>query len=488
MIEVDVVVIGSGFGGSIAAAIAARLGHRVALIERGSHPRFAIGESATPQAGILLAAIADRYDLPGLAPLASYGSWMSTCPHVQRGLKRGFSYFHHQAGAAFTPRDDRGTELLVAASACNDESDTHWFRADVDSYLVQEAVRAGATFLDETRLDSIQQRDGWHLAGRRGSTDVEIRAAFVIDASGAACVLANTLGIPQDPTPPRTRSRALYAHFRGVSPWGGVYDDLGGDRRPHPFPTDAAALHHVFEGGWMYVLHFDSGITSAGFLLDVDHWPLDTDVPVEQEWHALLDRFPSIAAQFATAQAVRPFHRSGLLQRRVDSMTGDSWMMLPHAAAFIDPMHSGGIAHTLAAIERLGGIFEAEEPLRPALLAGHARTTARELDLLDRLVAGGYTTSGRFDLFRCLAMYYFAGADHRERQRRAGDAAAGTAWLNADDEAYCSAVAGACEEARHLVASGADGIEFESRVARDIEPWNHVGLCDRQRANLYDYA
>jgi glycine/D-amino acid oxidase-like deaminating enzyme len=69
--DVDLAIVGSGFGGSILAMVARRLGLRVALIERGRHPRFAIGESSSPLAGILIEQLADRYDLPHLKPLAA---------------------------------------------------------------------------------------------------------------------------------------------------------------------------------------------------------------------------------------------------------------------------------------------------------------------------------------------------------------------------------------------------------------------------------
>ena len=89
--DVDLAVVGSGFGGSILAMVARRLGLRVALIERGRHPRFAIGESSSPLAGILIEQLADRYDLPRLKPLAAFGAWRRAYPEVVCGLKRGFT-------------------------------------------------------------------------------------------------------------------------------------------------------------------------------------------------------------------------------------------------------------------------------------------------------------------------------------------------------------------------------------------------------------
>ena len=43
------------------------------LIERGRHPRFAIGESSTPLANLLLEELADRYDLPRDPPVLEVG-------------------------------------------------------------------------------------------------------------------------------------------------------------------------------------------------------------------------------------------------------------------------------------------------------------------------------------------------------------------------------------------------------------------------------
>ncbi|MGY8753283.1 MAG: NAD(P)-binding protein, partial [Phycisphaerales bacterium] len=91
----DLAILGSGFGGSITALIANQMGMRTVLIEKGSHPRFATGESSTPQADIALATIADTYNLPRLKPLARYGSWKEAYPELNCGPKRGFTYIHH---------------------------------------------------------------------------------------------------------------------------------------------------------------------------------------------------------------------------------------------------------------------------------------------------------------------------------------------------------------------------------------------------------
>src|SRR6266849_4973931 len=96
----DLAIIGSGFGGALTAMVARRLG-------RGTHPRFAIGESTSPLTNLLLEQIARRYDLPRLVPLTEYGKWQRTYPEVGCGLKRGFSFYAHTAGEPFSRREDR---------------------------------------------------------------------------------------------------------------------------------------------------------------------------------------------------------------------------------------------------------------------------------------------------------------------------------------------------------------------------------------------
>src|SRR6266542_1054790 len=112
----DIAVIGSGFAGSLLAIVCRRLGRSVVLIERGRHPRFAIGESSTPLASLLLEELAQRYELPGIAALAKWGSWQKTHPQISCGLKRGFTFYHHRPGQAWNDTPDRGNQLLVAAS------------------------------------------------------------------------------------------------------------------------------------------------------------------------------------------------------------------------------------------------------------------------------------------------------------------------------------------------------------------------------------
>ena len=112
----EVAIVGSGFAGSLLARVLAVLGYDVALLERGTHPRFAIGESTTPLANLSLERLAARYGLADCYHLATHGRWLAHLPELRRGLKRGFTYYRHHPGERFAERGLDSERLLVAAS------------------------------------------------------------------------------------------------------------------------------------------------------------------------------------------------------------------------------------------------------------------------------------------------------------------------------------------------------------------------------------
>ena len=505
-IEADVAVIGAGFGGSLMALILSRIGLRPVLIERGTHPRFAIGESSTPLADLVLETLATRYSLPRLLPLANYGSWQQTYPELACGLKRGFSYFRHQPGRSFAPRDDHENELLVAASAGEADADMHWYRADFDHFLLQEAERAGVPYFDKTQISEITPGTYWTLRGERDQQAVRFKAAFVIDASGEGNLLARRLGIPSGPEGMRTHSRGLYAHFRGVKPWRDMLLARGGRVDEHPFCSDDSALHHVVDEGWMWVLRFNNGITSAGFALDEAAHPLDSSISAAAEWKRLMDRYPSIAEQFADATIVDPgnsLRRTPRMQRRTSQAAGTGWAQLPSTAGFIDPLFSTGNAHTLWGIERLAGILERHwnrPELRDALTA-YSADVVSELGLLDQMVHGCYAGFQQFELMAQFSMLYFAAATVAEDRRRCGRHRWGEAFLRAGDPEFRLVVDGTYERLLECLKQGpvaGQGVgvgvvskenisRFEQHVRENLAPFNIAGLCDKNKHNMYGY-
>ncbi len=171
---------------------------------------------------------------------------------------------------------------------------------------------------------------------------------------------------------------------------------------------------------------------------------------------------------------------------------GPGWALLPHAAYFLDPLFSGGNAHTLLGVERLGRLF-GDHWGRPSLdveLAEYERMLFREVAFLDRLTHGCYLAFGRFGLLSTYTMYYFAAAIHSEDRRRQGVAGLGDEFLFSHDPAFRTALWRAHATLSRLVQQPAGCGEevFMRQAASDIGAFNRTGLCDPAKRNLYPFV
>jgi FADH2 O2-dependent halogenase len=482
-IDVDVAIVGSGFGGSLTALALLKRGRRVALIERGRHPRFAIGESSTPLANLTLEQLADTYDLPGVRAFSQWGSWQRVHPGVAAGLKRGFTFYFHEPGSAFTDPDNRDRQLLVAASPNDEVSDTHWYRPDFDQALVSEAEAAGAIYLDETKIERIGHQGRLSvLEGARGGRAVRIEAAFVIDASGPRGFLHHALQLGEAGERWLPGTQGLYTHFEAVERW----DRIRPPAQTPPYPPDDAAVHHVFDGGWIWILRFNNGLTSAGAALTDARAAALRAADGETAWRRLLAQLPAVKDQFDPARAVLPLIYSPRLSFRSARASGPWWALLPSAAGVIDPLLSTGFALTLFGIVRLLDLLERTSPgpERDAALRAYQRATLDELDATERLVAALYAAMDDPSLFKRLTLLYFAAASFSEAACRLGRPDLAPGFLLSAHPTFGPEMQ-ACTAAALSAPRGPARRTLEQRIDRAIEPFDTIGLLDRRRRDWY---
>lgn len=512
----EIAVVGSGFAGALASRILARLGYDVVLIERGRHPRFAIGESTTPLANLSLERIARRYAFADCWRLAAHGRWREHYPQLRCGLKRGFTFLRHQPGVSFENRGVDSERLLVAASPDDAVADTHWRRADVDQHFVGEAIAAGVYYLDETHLERVAKHaGGMRLTGMRADVPVTVDARFVIDASGPSGFLARGLAIASSPATPRTESALVYGHLAGTRRIADVLPGLPAG----PYADDAGAVHHLVDEGWIYALRFEDGVTSAGALLTPAGLRslhrtarlssgMDgrarrvTEGPdgASALWFTLLGRYPALDALFSDAAVEQPLRFVPRVQHCLTISVGDGWAMLPHTYAFVDPLFSTGIAWSLLGVERLALAFEeaagtANRLPDRAALDRYGALLAAEASQIDHLVAAAYLAMPRFALFAAVAMIYFATASYAEVERRihARDGVAWEGFLGVDDPILASLPAAALERLSAMrvgvhsssPAARREDAAFASWIAEAIAPRNVAGVADPARHNLY---
>lgn len=482
--EADLIIAGSGFGGSLLALIARRMGFSVVLIEKSAHPRFTIGESTTPLTNLYLEEIAERYDLQQLRPLSKWGRWQRAYPGIPAGLKRGFSFFYHEEGKPFEKDPNHNRQLLVAASPHDGVGDTHWYRPAFDAQLVRWAREEGVQFYDRSRITEARFRaDHVSMTFEQKGKSYAVDAKLFVDATGPRGFLFHHLKLEEGDFPLLPRREALYTHFWGVKPF---QPHAGGRKENLPYPANDAAVHHLFDGGWIWLLRFNNGITSAGVSLRKDKaeaLKLSEGAPA---WERLLDRFPGIGDQFKGAEAVLPFRHQSQISFRSQQITGPRWVMLPSSAGFIDPLMSTGFPLNLRGILRLGEMLEEYSDLEKFYdaRATYDHATRHELDLATRMVAALWGNLDDFELFSALSLLYFAATSYSESAIRTGKPQLASSFL-LDDHPKFGALARQCYRRALEPFSPKEKKDFIREVYAVVRPVDVAGLGDRSRKNWY---
>jgi len=324
---------------------------------------------------------------------------------------------------------------------------------------------------------------GWRLEGNRRGATLTLDARFVIDASGPRGVLHRALGLGSGAFPSLPLTEGLYTHFQAVRRLDAM-DIFPSAERP-PYPVDDAAVHHVFDGGWIWVLRFNNGITSAGVAAAprlARELRLRDGAPA---WDRLLARFPTVREQFADARPTLPFVHSAGLPFRSAAAAGPGWALLPSAAAFVDPILSTGFPLTLLGLERLADALETSWGRADfdARIERHAARTLFEADAAAALVAALYARFHDFPAFAALTHLYFAAASFAEAARRLGRPGLGGSFLSADHPTFGPALRACCRKA--LEDDPGEREALRTAIRRAVEPLDVIGLSNSSRRNWY---
>ena len=345
----DVVILGSGLAGSVAGAILARHGANVVLIDATTHPRFAVGESMTPQLVEWLHILSERYDVPEIKSLTSVKvSTRDIGPTF--GTKAHFGFQLHRPGEEPDPRE--ATQLALPRIF---EQNSHMFRQDSDSFMFHVAVRYGCTPRQNWRATDLDfDDDGVTVTGGNGE---RFRAQYLIDASGFRSPLAEKFDLRENPARFKHHSRSMFTHYIGIKP----FDDVSGHPRHlrPPVPWHQGTMHHMIERGWFWIIPFDSHpksknpLCSVGLTFDERLYPKPADMTPEEEFEHYLDMYPAVKRQFEGAHRVREWVSTDRLQYSSKRSIGDRWCLTSHAAGFLDPLFSRGLSNSFEVVDAL---------------------------------------------------------------------------------------------------------------------------------------
>ena len=329
--NVDVLVVGGGPGGSTCAAKLAERGRKVLVLEREKFPRFHLGESL----------------LPGSMPVLES---LGVMPELRER-------FIQKYGARFHWDSSNTIERYVFANAFDAKFD-HAFqvpRDEFDDVLLRNAEKKGAEVRHEWDVKRIRF-DGTRAVGvdavDPSGTPHAIDAKIVVDATGRDALLA---GDKRDKAKiDRLDKSAFYNHYRNTKRQEGVQE---GD-------IDIV----IFDGGWFWFSPFKDGRTSVGAVVG-SAWVREAKEAGATDADALLDRAiaQSAAAQRLLEGATKLWPKARAAadySYRVTHNFGDGYLMVGDSGGFVDPLFSSG-AHIA-----MRGATRAVDPIDEALRDG----------------------------------------------------------------------------------------------------------------------
>ncbi|MEX2671491.1 MAG: NAD(P)/FAD-dependent oxidoreductase [Phycisphaeraceae bacterium] len=364
--DFEVLIVGGGPTGAIAALVLARAGVRVAVVEKEAFPRFQIGESFLP-------VTFDQLQRLGLMDR------LRELPHM---LKYGAEF--GMGGGTETSLFEFNTGLLGG------ENETfNIARADFDAMLLEEAAKAGATLLQPAAVKQIHRlADGDVVIETQAET---LTGRYLIDASGQATVVGRHLKQKSMFDAPHLQKVAYFAHFENVKRLDG---------RRAGYPTIAMA-----DEGWFWIIPLNAHTTSVGMVLD-PAVVKQVDLPARDMLGWGIARCPLMRDRMEAAVPVERVTETGdsvNSQRwggvradfsyQCEPIAGPGYFLAGDAATFLDPVFSTGVCLGMTGGE------QAAQHLIAVLRYGREPKAARQVYVKTMKQATAYFT-------KVIAYYY----------------------------------------------------------------------------------
>lgn len=319
----DAIIFGAGPAGAVAAALLARKGFTVLVLERQSFPRFSIGESLLPQcmefiqeAGMLNAVDAAQFQVKDGAMFQ------------RRGIYSQFDF--------------------------NEQFSTGWNstyqvqRAQFDKILADAAASAGAEVRYQHTISGVDLESECPVVycTLPDGSRTAFRGRYMLDASGFGRVLPRLLDLETPSTFPVRKS--LFTH---------VSDRLSSksfDRNKilitvHPQHTDV----------WYWLIPFSNGRSSVGVVGEpkrID--PSDDSQSQRHRLRALVQQDSILGELLADAEWDTPAMAICGYSANVRHLSTSKYALLGNAGEFLDPVFSSGVTIAMRSASMASAVLE----------------------------------------------------------------------------------------------------------------------------------
>ncbi|MEO6675932.1 MAG: NAD(P)/FAD-dependent oxidoreductase [Pseudomonas sp.] len=380
----QVVIIGAGPSGAIAAALLKRKGHDVLVIERQHFPRFSIGES-------LLSHCLDFVEEAGMLDAVNAAG------------------FQVKTGAAFAWGDEY-TAFDFGDTFSNGKPTTFQVqRADFDKLLADQAALQGV----ELRYGEAIVSADFSLAKpqlnvlREDGSEYRVEADFVLDASGYGRVLPRLLDLEAPSNFPVRQ--AVFTH---------VEDHI--DNPTFDRTKILVTTHPAHRDIWFWSIPFSNGRCSVGVVAAAEHFDGRT-ADLDACLRGFIAETPSLAGVLSNAVWDTPARTIGGYSANVKTLHGPGFALLGNAAEFLDPVFSSGVTIAMRSASMAAGVLHRQ-------LQGES--VDWQTEFADPLKRG-------VDTFRCYVEGWYTGTfqdvifhdgSSREIRRMIASILAGYAW------------------------------------------------------------
>ena len=316
--ETDVLIIGAGPSGAIAASLLQREGFRLLVVEKQMFPRFVIGESMLPCSMNLLADA-------GLLEAVEKQNFMRKNGAV---FLRGNETCNFDFSSQFTD----GYQYTYQVP-----------RADFDKTLADTVAARGVEILYQHGVTAVsfEPTHASTTIEKPDGSKFEVRSKFILDCSGYGRVLPRLLDLEEPSTFPNRE--ALFTHVTG-------------DARPAEREEGKIWVCIHPGGAWIWIIPFSNGKTSVGAVAGPEFFQKFPGTP-EEQLRAILMSDPNSAKRLAKMQFVMPPQRISGYSCSVKKLFGERFALVGNATEFLDPIFSSGVALALASSQRAAQVL-----------------------------------------------------------------------------------------------------------------------------------